>query len=288
MTFISSLNAFAERMFAGRWMAGAGVHNALEVTRNLNNRGILTIINYLGEGYTDQYKIDRTVDTYMRLIRYIEQTKADADVSVKMTQLGLLLGKDEAAKNYSEILAAARRAKVFIWVDMEDSAYVGDTIDIYASHMAGGMCGICIQAYLKRSEKDLLSLLKRGASIRLVKGAYTTSRNKGYTTKAEVTGNFAKLMSLLFGNGSSFTIATHDLTMIDMALRANKTARKAVTYAMLKGIRNGFAAELAKQGERVSVYVPFGQEWMPYAYRRLKEAGHLKLVLQSLFEKQVV
>ncbi len=286
MTMLSSLNGFAEKLLAGRWMAGAEVHNALEVARKLNDHGMRAIINYLGEAYTEQYKVEHAVDTYMRLIRYIEQTKSSADISVKMTQLGLLIGKDVAERNYAEILAAARRAKVFVWVDMEESTYVDDTIEIYTSHMYGDMCGICIQAYLKRSEKDLLSLLKRGATIRLVKGAYTSSRSKGYATRAEVTDNFAKLMSLLFGKGRSFTIATHDLTMIDMALKANKTAHKDVTYAMLKGIRNGFIEELAKQGEKVSVYVPFGEEWIPYSYRRLKEAGHLKLLLRSLFERK--
>ncbi len=288
MTFLSSMNMVAERLLAGRWIAGAEVQNALEAARKLNNHSMRAIINYLGEGYTEQYRVDRAMGTYMRLIRYIEQTKVDADISVKMTQLGLLLGKEVAAKNYAELLFAARKARIFVWVDMEDAAYIDDTIDIYTSHLAGDMCGICIQAYLKRSEKDLLALLKRNAVIRLVKGAYSTSRNKGYTTKENVTNNFGKLMSMLFGKGREFTIATHDTTMVDMALRANKTARKDVTYAVLRGIMNKFALELAKQGESVSVYVPFGEEWISYSYRRLKEAGHLTLILRSLFEKQGV
>ncbi|EQD51746.1 Proline dehydrogenase, partial [mine drainage metagenome] len=130
-------------------------------------------------------------------------------------------------------------------------------------------------------------IAKVGGIIRLVKGAYSSSKSKSFTSREEVTRNYSKLMQVAYEQYTEFTIATHDIEMVKKSLELNKKYKRKVTYAMLKGIRNKLLVQLEKEN-KVSVYVPFGEQWISYSYRRLKEAGHLKLVLKSLFERQGV
>ncbi|MCL4411295.1 MAG: proline dehydrogenase family protein [Candidatus Marsarchaeota archaeon] len=276
-----------EKLVAGRWIAGANDRDAIAVAKYFNSKKIRALINFLGEAYTKEEDIAKTIDIYLRLIRYIENEKVTADITVKPTQLGLLISNDEFVKNYKKIINAARGSKVFTWMDMEEAEYIDDALAAYEEEVDNGMVGICIQSYLKRSIDDLRKLTKKDAVIRLVKGAYTASKNKSFQTRSETTENYYKLMNFLFENGKSFTIATHDIDIIHEAIKLNKNSKKDVTFAMLKGIRNKLAVQLAEK-EKVSIYVPFGEEWIPYSYRRLKEAGHLKLILRSLFESQSI
>ncbi len=285
MTFSSPISAAAERLFAGRWIAGAGISDALEAAKRIDWRGMQSIINYLGEDYTEMQSVERSVRTYSELIRRLSTSGMHSDLSVKPTQLGLLIDKDAALSNYARIASMARRNRLFTWLDMEGSEHVADTIEMYMSQLNLGHTGICIQSNLKRSEKDIPALLKSGGIVRLVKGAYSVSKSKGYQTRKETTSNYRKLMGMLFSGADEFMIATHDLELITEARHTNLAAKRRVTYAMLKGIRNKLAFELAREGESVALYVPFGEEWMSYSYRRLKEAGHLKLLLRSLFER---
>ena len=150
----------------------------------------------------------------------------------------------------------------------------------------GGGTGICIQSYLKRSQKDIQMLSKSNAVIRLVKGAYHSDENRSYKSRAETTENYVRLMQYLFMHSNGFAIATHDLDMIAMAKQLNAKYHRNVWYAMLNGIRNKYAIRLARESEQVEVYLPFGSRWICYSYRRLKEASNLSLVIKSLFESQ--
>ena len=281
------INDFAEHLFAGRWMAGTNILDAIKNAQRLNSLGITAIMNYLGEELTKEAQVSKAVDMYIKLIRYIKNYKIKADISVKPTQLGLSISESEASANYSKIVAEARLASVFVWLDMEGENTVDSTIRLYASEVQNSGVGICMQAYLKRTESDIQKLAKLGAIIRLVKGAYSTSKSKGFITREAITKNYANLMRIVFEQYTEFTIATHDMEMIHNALKMNETYKRKLTIAMLQGIRNRTAAELAKKN-KVSIYTPFGEQWVSYSYRRLKEAGHLKLVLKSLLEKQGV
>ncbi|MCL4404366.1 MAG: proline dehydrogenase family protein [Candidatus Marsarchaeota archaeon] len=276
-----------EHIFAGRWIAGTKLNDAIKSAQQFNAQGMKAIINYLGEEISDQHQVDQTMDMYVRVIRYIKNYNIKADISVKPTQLGLSITEAEALSNYSKLLKEARSSSVFVWLDMEGEHTVDSTIKMYLSEVQGGLTGICMQAYLKRTESDMQKLAKYGAIIRLVKGAYSASKSKSFTSHSEVTKNYAKLMQMEFEQFTEFTLATHDIEMIRKAQKLNETYKRKLTFAMLKGIRNGFAKELARDN-RVSIYVPFGEQWVSYSYRRLKEAGHIKLVLKSLFENQGV
>lgn len=283
---MSNVQNFIEKAIAGRWISGSTIQDAITDSKEFNSKGIKTIINYLGESFTNDYEIAEAVDTYMRLIRYIAENGINADISVKPTQLGLLKDADTLKSNYSKIVAEARKAKIFVWLDMEEADYVDATIQLYLSELDGAGVGICMQSYLKRSEDDIRKILQKGSVIRLVKGAYSSTKNKSFNTREAVTSNYSKLMGMLFSQGAGFTLGTHDIKMIKEAQALNKEYRRDVTYAMLKGINNKYLLGLSKSGNKVAVYLPFGKRWLAYSYRRLKEAGHIKLILKSLMKSQ--
>ncbi|MGC9190720.1 MAG: proline dehydrogenase family protein [Candidatus Micrarchaeia archaeon] len=277
---------FAEKIIAGRWIAGPSINDAIERSRSFNKKDIGTILNYLGEELTDKGKIEDTIDTYRKLIKGIKAGKINSSISLKPTQLGLSLDYDLFKKNYTYILNQASGNGIFTWLDMEEREYIDDTIRAYINAIGKHkkMAGICIQANMKRSYADVKKIIANEGIIRLVKGAYS-SPGFQYEDKESIDNNFIKLMNYIFLHSEKFMIATHDVRMISTARELNIKYKRDVTYAMLNGIRNKLAVELAKT-DKVAVYVPFGREWVAYSYRRLKEAGHLSLILKSLLENQ--
>lgn len=274
-------NGVIERLVAGKWIAGEHINDAIRVSKRFNKNNIVTIINYLGERLNERSTVENSVEIYLKLIDAITTHGVAAEISVKATQLGLLLGKNEFEKNYRKIIRHAHRKMVFVWLDMEEYEFVTDTIAVYEKHI--GETGICVQSYLKRSYNDVKKLAKRNATIRLVKGAYGLPGSVAYKDREKTTLNYVKIVDFMYEHCKKFTVGTHDSKIIENALRLNKKYKRDVTYAMLNGIRNRYATELANSGEKVSIYVPFGEEWIGYSYRRLKELSHLKLIIRSLF-----
>ncbi len=274
------LSWIEERIFAGRWIAGERITDAIRVGRALNSENITAIINYLGEQYERKQDVNHSVKEYLRLIDDVKKDGIRADIAVKATQIGLMINKLEFLRNYAKIVNFAKKSNVFVWLDMEEREFVEATIDAYVDLMGKGNTGICIQAYLRRSQKDLAMLLKRGAVVRLVKGAY---RGSGVGLDAQSTErNYSRLMNYLFVHGMTFTIASHSQRIIERARRMNKRYKRNVTYAMLEGIHQGYAEKLSMEGEQVSVYVPFGPKWKEYAFRRLKELRNIRLLARSM------
>ncbi|MEM3839029.1 MAG: proline dehydrogenase family protein [Candidatus Micrarchaeaceae archaeon] len=280
------LNRVFERVFASRWIAGADIGDAVRVAKKFNSKGISAAINYLGESLDSEDEVSKAVGVYSRLIIELKRISLHSDISVKPSQLGLAISTRLAASNYARIVSLARKNGLFVWLDMEEHNFVDDTIRLYRRQMRRGMVGICIQAYLRRSKGDLESLSEDGAVIRLVKGAYKESPKIAYQSRQETTLNYMKLMEMLFRNSKKFMIATHDSSMIRHSLELNRSYRREVTYAMLNGIRNKELARLASLGNRTSVYIPFGEKWLEYSIRRLRESSHLALVLRSLVVSQ--
>ena len=271
-----------EKAIAGRWIAGERVSDALRVASSFNRKGIGVMVNYLGEDFSKTADVEETMGVYARLVSDSADREISISMAVKPTQLGLDLGRKYAQANYSALVKLARKNKIFVWLDMEGHEYVDDTIAIYLGESARGGVGICIQSYLRRSESDVKRLVRRGAVIRLVKGAYSESRRIAFPDRQKTTANYVLLMEYLFRHSKSFMIATHDASMIEKALELEKGSKADVTFAMLNGIRNDYAARLAKDGENVCIYVPFGGRWVSYGYRRTKELENSKLILRSL------
>lgn len=281
-----NLNANLEKSLAGRWIAGYYPEDALKRTKLFNSKRISTIINFLGEDIHERKKINNTVKTYIWIINEIKNRRLKAGISVKPTQLGLNMGFQLMYSNYLKIVKQAKKSGVFIWFDMEGPESVDTTIRAYKRAMNNGNTGICIQAYLKRSQKDAENLLRSHAVIRLVKGAYKADAALSFKSKRDVNRNYLQIMRMLFSKSKKFMVATHDSKIIEEAIRLNRKYKRDVTFAMLNGIRNKYALHLSRTGQKVTVYVPFGEEWVSYGLRRLSEQGHLSLIVRSLLEKQ--
>ncbi len=277
-----------ERALAGRWIAGPHIEDALERSRSFNSKCISTLINFLGESIQERAEVRNAVETYLLLIDEISKTKTKAAISVKPTQLGLCISGKAFNSNYMKLARFARENGVFVWLDMEEPAYVDDTIAAYRKAVRFGNTGICIQSYLKRSMGDIKSMQGIGAKIRLVKGAYGLDQEYAFKSKQEVSHNYLQLMYLLFRDFNDFMIATHDHRIDDIAMRLNVRDRKRMTFAMLNGIRNQYARYLVSRRQKVAIYVPFGNDWIRYGYRRLTEAGHLSLVIRSMLQSQEI
>ncbi len=262
-----------EKLLAGRWIAGATIEDGFITAKKVNLNNASAILNYLGEDIEDMDDVDKTVKIYMKLIDGIKNMKIKADISLKPTELGLKIDKKTMRWNYIKIVKHAREKGIFVWLDMEQASFVDDTIRLYRSGLPYKNVGICIQAYLRRSISDLRYLSRIDSTVRLVKGAYSESSKIAFSSWEDVTANYSELMEYLFKNFSRFTIATHDSSLIKKAFGLNEKYKRDVTYAMLNGIRNNYAYRLAADGNKVSIYVPFGTAWFKYAFRRLKEEG---------------
>lgn len=279
------LNGLFEKLLARKWIAGEQIDDAIKEAKRLNSLRINAIINSLGERYTERELVEETVDLYLGLIAQIRRHKVMADISLKPTQLGLIIDKKLASENYTKIVNAAKRNDIFVWLDMEDYEYVENSIWLYETNVGKGMTGLCIQANVRRSADDLKRLSKRNATIRLVKGAHKGPESKMFNDRSKATVNYFKLMDYLFKRYKRFTIGTHDTALIEKAKELNKRYGRNVTYAMLKGIRENLARDMASSGHSVSVYIPFGEEWIPYSIRRLRERNNLKLILRSILSR---
>lgn len=282
---ITGINGILEKTFAGRWIAGERIEDALEISEKMNLRKTGSIINYLGEGITDKKRIGEASEKYTELISAINKKKLKASIAVKPTQIGLSKDWKTAYANYSKIVSYARKKNVFVWMDMEESIYTERSIALYLSMVRNGNTGICIQSYLRRSMRDVKSLLEEGSTIRLVKGAYKENSTSAFPTRAEATTNFVSIMGLLFKHSERFMAATHDKTIIEKAIKMSKKSEAEISFGMLNGIMNGYAYELARTQD-VYLYLPFGEEWVAYGYRRLKELRNSLLIARSLFSKQ--
>lgn len=282
------INAGIEKALAGRWIAGYYAEDALEKARLLNSKGLYAIINFLGEEKTKKSEINEAVRTYLQLIKEIKKRKLHASISLKPTQIGLSINYGLMLSNYLKIAKLANQNHIFVWLDMETPENINNTIRVYERSVKYGNTGICIQAYLKRSNDDVGKLLKHKAKIRLVKGAYQIKSDEVFRSKREINHNYLNITRRLFKESDDFMLATHDARIIEEAVRLNKRYNKKVTYAMLNGIRSKYAKYLAKHGHRVAVYVPFGKDWLSFGYRRLVEQRHISLILRSLLEKQEI
>ena len=272
-------------IFARKWIAGTRAEDAINAAIRINALGEKAILNYLGENFSSVDDVNRSVATYAELIKDIRRNRIDAQLSVKPTQLGLVISRAEFYKNYIKVVDLAASNKIFVWLDAEEAKYADDTIGAYLKALGRrNNIGICVQANLKRSYDDLKRIVARGGVVRLVKGAYTESSNVAFSGRAQKDANYVKLMQYLFTHASSFMIATHDEKMIKLAIDENQRRRRRVMFGMLKGIRPKLALSIANRGYSMYIYVPFGKEWLAYSLRRLREAGHANLILRSIFQ----
>lgn len=268
--------------FANQWIAGDTIDDALRSAQNAYKNGRHAIINKLGEYHKSKVPIQKTISEYQKIISSFKKWKVRGAISVKPTQIGLSISQKVCYKNLSKIVKTARDAHVFVWLDMESSDHTDETIELYHAFFSRyERMGIALQANLKRTDDDLTDLIKRGAKIRLVKGAYKENANIAYKSKQDVDKNFIKLMKKLFKESNEFGIATHDAKIIKKAVSLSKKYPKKFEFQMLKGIRDELKPELIKKKFVISDYIPYGTNWLPYSIRRIKERKRNILLLGS-------
>lgn len=278
----------AARNIARRFVAGEALNEAVEATRVLNRRGMQVALDHLGENVSDEKDARSAANAYIAAIDLIKQTGIDANISVKLTALGLDISQELCEENLRSILERANSYPIFVCVDMEGSDYTEKTIDItLRMHQQFEHVGTVIQSYLYRSKKDVEQLIARGIRVRLVKGAYKESSHVAYQNKSDVDYNYMLLMKMLLARGNFPAIASHDQAIIDAARRFVRDYginKDAFEFQMLYGIRRDLQEEMVKEGYKVRVYVPYGSQWYPYFMRRLAERpANLVFVLSNAF-----
>jgi proline dehydrogenase len=275
------LRAFSERSSVGRrvssrFVAGLDVAEVLAATRALNKDGVSATLDSLGENVRTPEEAKASAAIYHQMLDAIGVQGLNANVSVKLTQMGMDLGVDVAEGIVAGLVEHAQRVGTFLRVDMEGSAYTQATLDLVVRlhRLYPGAVGVVIQAYLRRSAGDVAMLLHEGIRVRLCKGAYQEPAELAFPGKDEVDRNYIQLTETLLTSGIYHGIATHDPAMIEAT---RKIAREkginpgAFEFQMLYGIRRDLQHSLVKDGYGMRIYVPFGHEWYPYFMRRLAE-----------------
>jgi len=267
---------------ANRFVAGESVDEAIEATRQLNARGLTVTMDFLGESVTQVSEAAVARDQILFLLDSMHAAGVDANVSLKLSQLGLRLDENLAVSNLRAILTRANTYHRRVRVDMEDSTLIDVTLDIYRRLRQGEgfqNVGVVIQAYLFRSEADVQQLVEEGAWVRLVKGAYKEPLDVAFAKKSDTDANMVKLTELMLDeqartNGVYLAVASHDDAIIaatqEYARRHNIPAT-AYEFQLLYGIRRELQDRLVAQGYQVRIYVPYGTAWYPYFMRRLAE-----------------
>ncbi|MFW6153401.1 MAG: proline dehydrogenase family protein [Halobacteriota archaeon] len=258
---------------ASRFVAGESVAAALEVTARQNDAGLRVILNQLGEHYDDPAAAAADRDDYIRMVRDIDAMDLDACISVKPTQLGLAIDEATFRDNLEEILEVAAEHDTFVWLDMEDHTTTDATLDAYEATVEryDGRVGVCLQANLERTPDDLERLAPLPGKLRLVKGAYKEPADIAYRSRARVNEAYRGLVEQAFDQcDDGIALATHDDAMLDLADRLHDEHGTPFEIQMLMGVREDRQRELADDHE-VYQYIPFGDKWLSYFYRRLIE-----------------
>jgi len=266
-----------------RFIAGMTLDDALRVAENLNRQGIAVTLDSLGESVTSETEAQRAAAVYHQLLDAIAARSLQANISIKLTQMGLTrLDLNQSAPLAESIAGSlvdhAAATGNFVRIDMEDSGLTQITLDIvrriHARPAPQGAVGIVIQAYLYRSQADVDQLLAEGVRIRLCKGAYKEPAAVAFPRKADVDANYLELSKTLLTSAIYHGLATHDEAIVEAvkAYAAEKgVGREHFEFQMLYGVRRDLQRRLVREGYKVRVYVPFGAEWYPYFMRRLAE-----------------
>jgi proline dehydrogenase len=295
-----SLRSFAEKSSIGqrvssRFVAGTEIANAVRVTQAVNRSGMNVSIDNLGENVGNPDEARHSARLYDQILDAIAANRLNANVSLKLTHMGLDVDEAMARELVSGLVAkaASMNPPGFVRVDMEGSPYTQRTLDfVHELHRRPGhenSVGTVIQAYLKRSEADVEKLLSEGIRIRLCKGAYKEPASIAFESKADVDANYIKLMKILMKSGIYHGLATHDEHIIREAqafANSEKLPRDSFEFQMLYGIRRDLQQSLVRDGWRMRVYVPFGTEWYPYFMRRLGERpANVFFIVRNMLRK---
>ena len=263
--------------FANRFVAGETLDTALTAVKQLNAKGITATLDLLGESVHNEEEARDSARAYIEMLDRIRQQKLNANVSVKLTAMGLDISEDLCVSNKQNILDRARDHESFVRLDMESSEYTAKTLELFYERLYPsyrGNVGIVLQSYLYRTYSDVMDANKASARVRLCKGAYKEPATVAYPEKKDVDDAYLRCMRSLLTEGHYPGIATHDeaiVTATQRFARENDISNDQFEFQMLYGVRRDLQEKLVREGFRMRVYVPFGTQWYPYLMRRLAE-----------------
>ncbi len=263
---------------SARFVAGMEIEDALRAAESVNKQGMHVTLDSLGESVSSPEEAEKAADVYHALLDAIAERKLDANISVKLTQMGLAIDAGLAEAIATNLAEHAKYVDNFVRIDMEDSSLAQATLDIvrrvHARPDLRGAIGIVIQAYLHRSQMDIERLIKDKIRVRLCKGAYKEPPEVAFAHMEDVNGNYVQLSKKLLTSPIYHGLATHDEKMIEAAkafAKRRNIAPSRFEFQMLYGVRRDLQRKLVAEGYNVRVYIPFGREWYPYFMRRLAE-----------------
>ena len=263
------------RRLSSRFVAGNGLEDALDVCRRIHADGITATLDYLGENVKSLDEAAACRDMYLRMLHAMQAAGVEPNVSLKLSQFGIDLSESACADNVAALVKAAAAIGGFVRIDMESSPYTDRTLALVTGlHREHGACGAVIQAYLRRSARDIESLEKERIRVRLTKGAYLEPSEIAFASKAQVDRNYMALAQSLLTGGEYPAIATHDeriIGIVENFVTSQGIAKDRFEFQMLYGIRRDLQRRLVREGYRLRLYIPFGEAWYPYFMRRLAE-----------------
>lgn len=281
------------RRAVSRFLPGEDLESALTAARALQKTGVGAVLTQLGENLEEPAEAEGVARHYLGVLDRAGQASLGAEISIKLTQLGLDFSRAECEKHLTTLIERAGALGTWVWVDMESSSYTDATLALYRRARARfSNVGVCVQAYLRRTAQDLEALIPLGAGVRLVKGAYREPPDLAYPRKRDVDANYLVLAGNLLAPearraGVRAIFGTHDLLLIR---RIEETARSAglqandLEFQMLYGIQRGEQARLTAAGHRFRVLISYGEAWFPWYMRRLAERpANVLFVLRNLF-----
>ncbi len=277
-----------------RFMPGETVEDAIAATRKLRVNNIPTTFTHLGENIVDLHEAEKTTTHYLNLLEKLNEEKLDVEISLKLTQIGFDLSFEKAFELFSQITDKAKRYNNFVFIDIEDSSYVDKTIDFYKRiKKKYDNVGLCLQAYLFRTMKDIEELIDINPTIRLVKGAYKEPETIAYKSKKKVDENFFKLSEFLLDKIKDqnwrAAFATHDTILIKRIEDAGARMgieKSNLEFQLLYGIKSFDQVKLASDGYGVRVLISYGESWFPWYMRRLAERpANVVFILKNLLSK---
>jgi proline dehydrogenase len=278
---------------SSRFIAGMEIEDALRVAEARNKEGMAVSLDSLGESVTSENEAHQAAEVYHRLLDALAERKLNANISVKLTQMGLLLSPELAEKITESLAQHARSVNNFVRIDMEDSSLTQITLDIvrrlHARADLRGAIGTVIQSYLYRSQSDVEQLVAEGIRIRLCKGAYNEPADVAFPRKNDVDSNYIRLSCMLLESPIYHGLATQDEAMI--AAAKSFASQHGIDpghfeFQMLYGVRRDLQKQLIREGYNVRIYVPFGREWYPYFMRRLAERPANVIFIAKNFFRQ--
>lgn len=275
-----------------RFMPGESLDEAIEASKSFHEMGINNVFTYLGENISDLNDACEVTNHYLDLLDRIKSNKLPIEISLKLTHIGFDFSFDKTFDNFFKLASKAKEHNNFVWIDMEQNSYVDRTIEFYSKLRKDyDNIGLCMQAYLYRTQSDIEKLSELSPHIRLVKGAYKEPENIAFPKKSDVDENYFKLIKLLLKSGeinkTRTAVATHDknlISKIEAYAKAQKINKDRYEFHLLYGVKSDEQIRLAKEGQTMSVLISYGDAWYSWYVRRLAERpANIGFVLRNIF-----